>query len=305
MPTPLGADQRHHLAAGDLEAHAAQHRLVAVAERHVIETRCDRAARSTGSRPSTVSGRHGEQLADAAGRRQHAVHGRGGAGQQTDLHHRRPADVEEQEEGRRRQPAGHQLADGEQDQPGLDDVVDDGAGRLLDVLVDAELDVDAHDVLQRPRPSRRCSNALGPERLHGADAQQRLLEPRGHLGQHRELIGGEAPHRPRDPARDGVVQHRRRHRGPDQPRARAGQQVAVEQDQDRRADEGADDRLQPGGGAESVGGQSRHQLARAVAREEAHRQREEVAEEIQPAAPSPLACGSTAPACSCRSRASP
>src|SRR5207244_328598 len=82
-----------------------------------------------------------------------------------DLPQHRAPDVEEQEEGRCREAARQELPGGQRQERRLRQVVEDGARRLLRVLVRAELDVHTDDRLDRA-PQAPELERLGTERLH-------------------------------------------------------------------------------------------------------------------------------------------
>jgi hypothetical protein len=77
------------------------------------------------------------------------------------------------------------------------------------------------------------------------------------------------------------VQHHGGRRRADQPRTRAHEEIAIERDQDRRGQERADERFEPRGRHVRVAIEARDEVAGAVPREEAHRQPEQVTEEIR------------------------
>src|SRR5262245_28036817 len=112
------------------------------------------------------------------------------------------------------------------------------------MLIDTEAQMAAQRLLQQPGEPLELER-LGTQRLDDANAEKRLLKPSRQLRENLELRGGEATDRIADSRSHAPMKSRRAHRGDDQQRARAHEQVAVERDEQRRREDGADDRLQP------------------------------------------------------------
>ncbi len=271
-------DQRDDLALLDLERHAAQDRLAAVVERHVME---DDPVAELRDRAWTVlhRGLEPEQLVEPVRRRERRLDGRVGAAQQPDLRHDRAANVEEQEERRRREVARQELPRGQRQQRRLSRVTDDRARRLLRVLVGAKLDGDADDLAQRDAEPRQLE-CLRAERLDHPNAQDRLLKARDEVGERGELVARKpsdrAPDRPGEPG----MEERGAGRRQGEPRARPHQQPAVERDEHRRREHGGHNRLETGRGRPRVRVETRDQLAGSPTAEEAHREPEQMAKQI-------------------------
>ena len=195
------------------------------------------------------------------------------------MHHDGTPDVQKEEECRRGQATRQKLVGREEHNERFDGVVDDGACRLLDVLVHAEPHVDVNGFAQdavQPRDLER----LGAERLHDPDALDRFLQPSDDVGDDRELIRREATNGSFDRAGDSDVEHGGAESRDDELGARADEKIPVEGDQHRCGQNRADERLDTGRRGARVTLKTRDQLAGSLAVEEPHREREEMPKQV-------------------------